>query len=102
MTRLDEVGVKEGRLTRLMEMKGLDGILLKKQPNFSWFTAGGLTMVGIATEMGMTSLLVTRTGRFLIANRIEAPRMMDEEGLASLGFELLEHERWGTAQETSG
>ena len=56
-----------------MEAKGLDGILLKKQPNFSWFTAGGLNMVGIATEMGMTSLLITRTGRYLIANTIEAP-----------------------------
>ena len=92
MTRLDEVGVKEERLRRLMETTGLEGILLKKQPNFSWLTAGGLNMVGIATEMGMTSLLVTRKGRYLIANRIEAPRMMDEEGLAELGFELLEHE----------
>jgi Xaa-Pro dipeptidase len=92
MTRLEEVLVKEKRLRGLMEARGLDGILLKKQPDFSWFTAGGLNMVGIATEMGMTSLLVTRTGRYLIANKIEAPRMMNEEGLADLGFQLLAHE----------
>ena len=92
MTRLEEVLVKEKRLRGLMEARGLDGILLKKQPDFSWFTAGGLNMVGIATEMGMTSLLVTRTGRYLVANKIEAPRMMNEEGLADLGFQLLEHE----------
>ena len=90
--RLEEVLVKEKRLRGLMETRGLDGILLKEQPDFSWFTAGGLNMVGIATEMGMTSLLVTRTGRYLIANKIEAPRMMNEEGLADLGFQLLEHE----------
>lgn len=92
MTRVEEVVLKEQRLRRLMEEQNLDGMLLKKQPNFSWLTAGGLNMVGIATEMGMTSVLVTRMGRFLIANKIEAARMMQEEGLAGLGFELLEHE----------
>ena len=92
MTRLEEVGIKEKRLRRLMDEKGLEAILLKRQPNFSWFTAGGYNMVGIATDMGMTSLLVTRTGRFVIANRIEAPRMMKDEGLEDLGFQLLEHE----------
>ncbi len=98
MTRLEEVQLKERRLRRLIEEQALDAILLKKQPNFSWLTAGALNMVGIATEMGVASLLVTRTGRFVIANRIEAARMMQEEGLASLGFELLEHE-WHVDRE---
>lgn len=75
-----------------MDELDLDGVLLKKQPNFSWFTAGGLNMVGIATEMGVCSILVTRSGRYVIANKIEAERMMHEEDLAGLGFELLEHE----------
>jgi Xaa-Pro aminopeptidase len=92
MTRLEEIQVKEKRLHRLMDEKGLDAVLLKKQPNFSWFTAGGYNMVGTATDMGMTSLLVTRADRFVIANRIEAPRMMRDEGLEDLGFGLLDHE----------
>jgi len=92
MTRLEEIGIKEKRLHRLMDEKNLNAVLLKKQPKFSWFTAGGYNMVGIATEMGVTSLIVTRTGRFVIANRIEAPRVMADEGLADLGFELLEYE----------
>jgi Xaa-Pro aminopeptidase len=92
MTRAEEIATKEERLRALMEREGLAGILLKKQPNFSWFTAGGYNMVGIATDLGVTSLLLTRSGRYCIANRIEAPRMMQEEGLAALGFELLEHE----------
>lgn len=91
MTRLEEVQAKTERLMALMEAQGLRGILLKKQPNFSWLSGGGLNMVGIATEVGMTSLLVTRTGRYLIANRIEAGRMREEE-LDGLGFELLTHE----------
>jgi Xaa-Pro aminopeptidase len=92
MTRLEEIQIKEKRLRRLLEEEGLAAILLKKQPNFSWFTAGGYNLVGIATDLGMTSLLVTRTDRFVIANRIEAPRMMGDEGLEDLGFGLLEHE----------
>ncbi len=92
MTRLEEVLIKEQRLHELMESKSLTGILLKKQANFSWFTAGGLNMVGIASEMGVTALLITREGRYLIANRIEAGRMLNDEGLGELGFELLEYE----------
>ncbi|MFB3816303.1 MAG: M24 family metallopeptidase [Candidatus Methylomirabilales bacterium] len=92
MTRAEEIVTKEARLRALMERERLAGILLKKQPNFSWFTAGGYNMVGIATDLGVTSLLLTRSGRYCIASRIEAPRMMQEEGLAALGFELLEHE----------
>ncbi len=91
MTRLEEIALKEGRVHKLLDELDLEGILLKKQPNFSWFTAGGLNMVGIATEVGVTSLLVTRTGRYVIANRIEAARMLEEE-LEGLGFELLTHD----------
>jgi Xaa-Pro aminopeptidase len=84
--------VKEQRLHQLMKDNGLNGILLKKQANFSWLTAGGYNMVGIATETGMTSLLVTKSGRYIIANRIEMQRMLKEEGLAELGFQGLEYE----------
>lgn len=41
MTRLEEIKIKEKRLHGLMDEKKLNAILLKKQPNFSWFTAGG-------------------------------------------------------------
>ena len=91
MNRIDEINIKHQRLAALMAAKGYSAVLLKKQPNFSWFTAGGRNMVGIATEMGVTSLLVTKDARYCIANKIEAARMMDEEGLADLGFKLLEH-----------
>ncbi len=98
MTRREETLLKEKRLISLLEAENLKAILLKKQANFSWLTGGGLNMVGIATEMGITSLLVTKEGRYLIANKIEAARMMDEEGLKELGFELLEYE-WYVERE---
>lgn len=98
MTRLEEVLLKEHRLQQLMEEKEIDGILLKKQANFSWLTAGGYNMVGIASETGVTSLLVTRKGRYVIANRIEMQRMLVEEGLGELGFVPLEFE-WNVDRE---
>ena len=92
MQRKQEVEIKLQRVRMLLREKDLHALLLKKQPNFCWLTAGGLNMVGIATEIGMTSLLVTETDCYVIANRIEADRMMIEEGLESLGFKLLTHE----------
>ncbi len=98
MTTREEFLVKEKRLIGLLEAQNLKAILLKKQANFSWLTGGSLNMVGIATEMGVTSILVTKEARYLIANKIEAARMMDEEGLKELGFELLEYE-WHVERE---
>ena len=92
MTRLEEVAIKEKRLQTLMAEKNLDGILLKKQANFSWLTAGGYNMVGIAAEMGVTALLITRQARYIIASKIEMQRMLVEEGLQDLGFQPLEYE----------
>ena len=99
MNRMEEFQEKETRLHAILDANGLDGILLKKQANFSWLTAGGYNRVGLATEAGVTTLLVTRTGRYLIANRIEMRRMLVEEGLSGLGFEPLEYE-WFEDRET--
>jgi len=92
MERLQEVKEKLTRVRNFMESNDIKVVLIKKQPNFTWLTAGGLNMVGIATEAGVTSLLVTHNEHYCISNRIEAARMMDEEGLNSLGFKLLSYE----------
>ena len=91
MNRQEEVNVKLERIRKFMDQHNLSGILIKKQPNFSWITAGGLNMVGIATEMGVASVLITKSRCYVIANRIEAPRMRDEE-VGELGFEVVDYE----------
>lgn len=100
LDRSKETQIKLERVRTFLQEQDLSGVLIKKQPNFSWLTAGGLNMVGIATEVGMTSILVTRTDHYVIANRIEAARMMEEEGLKELGFKLLTHE-WFDDKEIS-
>ncbi len=92
MDRREEIAIKEKRLRSLMDSMGLKGMLLKRQPNYSWFTAGGMNMVAISTDIGFSSLLITDKEKFCVANRIERYRNMEEEGLEDLGFSLLDYE----------
>lgn len=82
----DEIKEKERRVRDFLKSKGLKALLLKRQANFSWMTCGGLNLVGITTEFGATSLLITEDSKFVISNNIEAPRMIEEEGLEKQGF----------------
>jgi Xaa-Pro aminopeptidase len=100
MSVADEIKEKERRVRAFLQSKGLKALLLKRQANFSWMTAGGLNLVGIATEMGATSLLITENAKFVISNNIEAPRMIDEEGLEKQGF-VLKTFPWYEDQEAS-
>jgi len=86
MALVDEIREKEKRVREFLRSKNLKTLLLKRQANFSWMTGGGLNLVGITTEMGATSLLITENSKFVISNNIEAPRMIEEEGLEKQGF----------------
>ncbi|TVR51773.1 MAG: M24 family metallopeptidase [Spirochaetaceae bacterium] len=88
ITRKDEIAAKEKRLRSLLVELDLDGIVLKSQANFSWFTAGGLNVVTIADTLGVSSILVTRDARLLISDNIEHTRMHDDEALGELDFEF--------------
>jgi len=98
MNRKEEISIKEKRVRELMKSLGLEAIVFKKQSNFSWFTGGSINMVPICTEMGFTTILVTEKGKYLISNRIESARNMEEENLKDLGFNLLEYE-WFESKE---
>jgi Xaa-Pro aminopeptidase len=86
MALADEIKEKERRVRDFLQAKQLKALLLKRQANFSWMTCGSLNLVGITTEFGATSLLITEDSKFVISNNIEAPRMIEEEGLEKQGF----------------
>ncbi len=92
MNRIDEVNEKHTRIRELIGKLEVKGILLKTQANFCWFTAGGVNEVTIADTLGVSSILVTETHRYIITNRIEAARMMEDERLQDLQFTLAEYE----------
>jgi Xaa-Pro aminopeptidase len=95
MTRLEEMQVKRQRLHDFMAANGLDAVVFESQANFAWYTAGGDSHVGIATERGAALLVITRDSEFLVTSNIEALRIMTEE-VAGLRFDLVDvpwHER---------
>lgn len=86
MASIHEIEEKERRVRTFLRSKNLKALLLKRQANFSWMTCGGLNLVGITTELGATTLLVTEEAKFLISNNIEGPRMVEEEAVEKQGF----------------
>ena len=81
MALANEIKEKERRVREFLRQKNLNALLLKRQANFSWITCGGLNLVGITTEFGATSLLITEDSKYVLSNNIESPRMIDEERL---------------------
>jgi Xaa-Pro dipeptidase len=100
MALADEIKEKERRIREFLRSKGLRALLLKRQANFSWMTCGGLNLVGITTEVGAASLLITENAKLVISNNIEAPRMIEEEGLEKQGF-LVKTFPWYEDQEVA-
>ena len=75
-----EIDIKTERLTHVIRSHGLGGLLLNGQHNFAWITGGADNGVDQSRENGVASVLVTAAGkRFLLANKIEMPRMLDEQ-----------------------
>lgn len=74
-----EVDAKLARVRAYLEREGLAGVLLSRQDSFAWLTGGLDNHVVSGSEVGAASLLVTRDGRFALADRIEAGRLRDEE-----------------------
>jgi Xaa-Pro dipeptidase len=84
-----EITEKRRRLRDYLDAKGLSGVYLKRQDNFAWITGGHLNHVGLATETGGAGLLITPSASYLVSNCVEAPRLLQEEGLDAQGYEAL-------------
>ncbi|HYP49797.1 MAG TPA: hypothetical protein VEQ34_02565, partial [Pyrinomonadaceae bacterium] len=55
-------------------------VLINSQPIFSWLTGGANNGIDQSRENGAASLLVRNDGkRFVLASRIEMPRILTEE-----------------------
>lgn len=88
-----EINVKEERIRKFLEESKANGLLITLKYNFAWATGGRYNHVGLITEVGATSLLVTDSSSYIIANSIEAPRIEKEE-VGVLGHYKLEVFPW--------
>jgi antitoxin VapB len=87
-TQQSELEEKQRRIERVLSEHNLDAILISRNENVAWATAGLVDMrVGVQRETGAGSLLFTREGRnYYLTTENEAERFATEE------FEQLEYE----------
>ena len=91
MTPRAEHEDKLQRLARVAGEGGFGGILLAAHHNLAWLTSGRHNRVDASREIGTARLLVAADRRrFVLANAIEMPRMLDE-ALAGLEYEPIEY-----------
>jgi Xaa-Pro aminopeptidase len=79
MDRIEECKLKVKAIRSLLEKTGHDGIVIRKQANFSWISAGGRGFVGLAGDTACAAIVVTKSGVYLAGNNIEPPRLTAEE-----------------------
>jgi antitoxin VapB len=85
-----ELDEKAARIERMLGEAGLAGVLIGAQHNFAWITGGGTNRIDGSREAGAGALLLGRGGRrYVLANVIEMPRLLDEE-VAGQGYEPVE------------
>jgi Xaa-Pro aminopeptidase len=81
---------KHARVVDLLDRHGLDAALLWRRCNFNWYTCGARNYVGTADDAGNSAVLIGRDGAVVIANNIEATRLMAEE-LPARGLEVVSY-----------
>lgn len=87
--RKEEIAIKVQRLKEAMGKAGLDAVVINKSNNFAWITAGASNIITRYSEEGVTSIVITKEGgQYILANNIEYPRIVKEENIEELGFEI--------------
>lgn len=79
---------KEGRLLELLYERNLDAVIIGRQSNFAWLSAGGRNYVLAASDYGTAYVVITRDRKILVANTMDGQRILDEE-LANSDYELI-------------
>ena len=82
---------KLAQVRALLKPNQASAVLLGRQANFSWLTCGSEGHVALISERAACQLVVTRNEVFLIANRIEMPRLLAEE-VSGLTLEAVVHD----------
>ena len=85
---MSEFELKQNRLRDLLAQHHVGAVLLQRASSFAWATCGASSYINTASTTGAASLLVTPSGRYVIADTIESPRLLQEEKLEAQGWEF--------------
>jgi Xaa-Pro aminopeptidase len=87
--RSREIQEKLVRIRKGLEETGKEALLLTMHPNFSWITAGAKGFIANCFDNSAIAVLITKTKLFGICNVIEANRVIEEDKMPELGFEMI-------------
>jgi Xaa-Pro aminopeptidase len=85
---MSEFDRKQELIQAFLDEQMLDALLLQLVSSFAWATCGAASYVNTATSTGEAMLLITRFGRYLLTNNIEATRLEQEGRLAQQGWDF--------------
>lgn len=90
-----EVQAKLARLRKRLAAQKLDAAHLTTVASTAWITAGAATYVNESTDIAASSALVTQDHAYILTTTVEEPRLLQEERLQDVGFEVVA-EPWYT------
>jgi Xaa-Pro dipeptidase len=76
---LQDVKIKEARVRIFLDRESLDALVLGRQDNFAWITAGGDNRVINNTDMGEGFAVITRDHKWLVAHHMDGRRFVEEQ-----------------------
>jgi antitoxin VapB len=79
---------RQERVRAFLEREGLDALVIGRQDNFAWLTAGGDNRVITTSEMGFAYLVLTQDRQWLVSHAMDGRRFMDEQ-VAGQGYDLV-------------
>ena len=85
---MSELDTKLAKIHELLDQRSLDALFLQRISSFAWATCGAASYINTATTTGEASALITRSGRYVVTNNIEAPHYEKEEKLKEQGWEF--------------
>ena len=77
------------RLRRLIERRGLGGVVLTGPPAVAWATGGMNTPIDRALPVDMVWVAVSSESQILVTTNVEYPRIVDGAGPESCGFSVV-------------
>lgn len=87
--RREETNTKLTRLRVWMAENGFQTVILRRTASLAWITAGATTYVNTANGEGPVTAVITADRQYLLTNTIEGPRIVADEGLEALGWEIV-------------
>ena len=82
---LREIQIKHEKIKKLLDEKGLDGILFTTNSSFKWLSCGGTNDVIKNDNASLVYFFLTPDKKYFIASRSDMFRVMEEE-LDGLGI----------------